>query len=195
MRNFLKMADGERPEEGREDTKIVANIEQRRISIFCKIDRTATLMMQSILEEFKSTMQKGEVVTVVLNTEGGSAFQGLAIYDLLKSSGLKLRTIVLGEVASAGVVILLAGNERWMHRNAAIHFHATALQFEESKKILERSERDILQAEIDVIDDLYQKIYLSNSLLTIKKLNELELKEVCLTSDQAFKLGFVHKII
>lgn len=195
MRNFLRMANKEELEEGKEDTKIVVDVQQRRISIFCKIDRTATLMMQSILEELKSSVHKDEVITIVLNTEGGSAFQGLAIYDLLKSCGFKLRTVVLGEVASAGVAILLAGDERLMHKNAAIHFHATALQFEEPKERLERSERNILQAEIDIIDDIYKKIYLANSRLTAKKLTELELKEACLTAGQALKLGLVHEII
>ena len=137
-----------------EDNHIIFNVEKRRVYIFCKINRDATLEMQSLLDEFKENdigKNNNEPVTVVLNTEGGSAFQGLAIYDLLKSCGFKLKTIVLGEVASAGVVIFLAGDERLMHKNAAIHFHATALQFEKPKDRLERSERDILQAEIEIV--------------------------------------------
>ncbi|MBI2063629.1 MAG: ATP-dependent Clp protease proteolytic subunit [Candidatus Yanofskybacteria bacterium] len=181
-----------------EDNHIIFSVEKRRIYIFREINRDATLEMQSLLDEFRENdvaKKNDRPVTLILNTDGGAAFQGLAIYDLLKSSGLKLITIALGEVASAGVVIFLAGDQRWMHKNAAIHFHSTALQFEKPQERLERFERDILQAEIRVIDDLYKKIYLSNSNLTAKKLRELELTETCLTSDQALKLGLVHKII
>src|SRR3989344_9685570 len=82
-----------------EYNKIVFNLKKRRIDIFCKIDRNAVLMMQAIIEELKGSKVRERPVTVVVNTDGGLAFQGLAIYDLVKNSGLKFRTIVLGEVA------------------------------------------------------------------------------------------------
>ncbi|MBI2063197.1 MAG: ATP-dependent Clp protease proteolytic subunit [Candidatus Yanofskybacteria bacterium] len=182
-----------------DENHIIFNIEKRRIYIFRVIDRDATLEMQSLLDEFKengdATKKDSVPITIVINSPGGSAFQGLAIYDLLKSSGFKLITIILGEVASAGVAISLVGDQRWMHKNAVIHFHAAAFQFENPKERLERFERDIMQKEVRVVETLYENIYLANSKLTRKKLRELELHEDCLTSDQALKFGLVHKII
>ncbi|MBI2670343.1 MAG: ATP-dependent Clp protease proteolytic subunit [Candidatus Yanofskybacteria bacterium] len=178
-----------------EDNDIIFDLESRRIDIFCKVDRRAALHMQTIIEELKNTGKKETPVTVVVNTEGGLAFQGLAIYDLMRSSGLKFRTIVLGEVASAGLVIALAGKERWMHKHASLKFHATAMQFAEPQKALEQYDEDVQRGWKNVVNKLYDEITIANSRLTAKQIHKLERQQICLTAEQALELGLVHKII
>lgn len=189
-------ADSKRRDE--EDNHIIFNVEKRRVYIFCTINRDATLEMQSLLDEFEENSigkENDRPITVVVNTEGGLAFQGLAIYDLMRTSGLKFRTVVLGEVASAGLVIALAGQERWMHRHASLKFHATAMQFAEPQKTLEQYDEDMQRGWKNVVNKLYDEITIANSRLAARQIHKLERQQSCLTADQALKLGLVHKII
>ena len=50
-------------------------------------------------------------ITVMINSPGGSADAGFAIYDLLRFVSCPVRTIVNGLCASAGILIHLAGDD------------------------------------------------------------------------------------
>ena len=52
-----------------------------------------------------------EPVTVFINSPGGSADSGFAIYDILRFASPPVRTVVNGLCASAGILIHLAGDE------------------------------------------------------------------------------------
>ncbi len=179
---------------------VISDFKLRRIDVFCKINQQATLHVQSILEEMKKRggpNGKERKVTVVVNTRGGEALQGLAIYDLLRSSGFRIMTIVLGEVASSGLAIVLAGHERLMHRNSVLNFHQTAMEFEkgQSVKVLRQEEVEIERAQTRIVDALYAKITLENSRISLRQLRALERREAYVTAEQALKMGFVHKLI
>lgn len=186
------------------DNPVIYDEASKRIDIFCIIDRNAVLHVQSILAAIAAL--KGRVLelenrddnldlTVVVNTRGGEALQGLAIYDLLRVSGLNVKTVILGEVASSGLAVIMAGRERWMYRHAILHFHQTAMEFGEPKKILERHETDIERAQIEEVDRLYNEITLANSNLTLEQLESLERREAYVTAPEALELGLIHKII
>jgi ATP-dependent protease ClpP protease subunit len=176
------------------DSPIVSDLASRRIDIFGRIDRNATLHVQAILDKFRRT-GKNKKVTVAVNTRGGEALQGLAIYDLIRSSGLEVVTIVLGEVASSGLAIALAGRERRMHRNAIFHFHRTGMEFDKPRKAIERHDSDIEIAQIEVVDALFDRITLANTKMSLCQLRNLERREAYVTAPEALKLGLIHKII
>ncbi len=179
---------------------VVSDIKTRRIDVFCKINQQAALHVQSILEEMKKrgvSNGKERKVTVVINSRGGEALQGLAIYDLLRSSGFRIRTIALGEVASSGLAIMLAGHERAMYRNAILNFHQTATEFEIGKsiRVLRQGEIEAERAQTRIVDALYAKITLENSRISLRQLKALERREAYVTAEQALKMGFVHELI
>jgi len=195
---MANIPDADTKSRDEEDNHIIFNIEKRRVYIFCKINRDAALEMQSLLDEFKegdTNKKDTKPITVVVNTEGGLAYQGLAIYDLIRNSGLNFRTVILGEVASAGLVVALAGQERWMYKHASLKFHATAMQFAEPQKGLEQHEEDVQRGWKNVVNKLYDEITIVNSKLTTRQIHKLENQEICLTAERALKLGLVHKII
>lgn len=180
-----------------DDSPVIFDRKTRRIDMFGKIDRNATMRLQSILCEFKNgkLSDKNKTITMVVNTCGGVAMQGLAIYDLCRSSGLNIRTIVLGEVASSGLAIALAGTERWMYENSIFHFHQAAMEFSAPTKVVERARLDMEQRQIKIVDELYAKITLENSKLSIGQLTRLERQEDYMTAPDALRWGLVHKII
>ncbi len=176
-----------------DDNPTIFNQKKRRIDIFGKVDRQMVLDLVSIIDELK--VERDGLVTIVVNTTGGLASQGLAIYDILTRSGLNIRTVILGEVASSGLAIVLAGKKRLIYPNALLHFHATAMEFNKPTSILEQATAIMQREQVRKIDEMYQKIFLANSRLTKRMLRNMELKEACLTAEQALKIGLVHEII
>ncbi|MCS6716298.1 Clp protease ClpP, partial [Proteus terrae] len=53
-----------------------------------------------------------EEVTVYINSPGGYVFEGLEVYNLLRASGRKIKTVLTGLAASMGSIIFLAGDDR-----------------------------------------------------------------------------------
>ncbi len=179
---------------------VISDLGLRRIDIFCRINQQAALHVQSILEEIRKkgvSNGKEKKVTVVVNTQGGEAMQGLAIYDLLRSSGFRIRTIALGEVASSGLAVALAGHERLMHKNSILHFHQTATEFGKGEpiKVLRQEEVERERAQTKVVDALYARITLENSHISLRQLKALERREAYVTAEQALKMGFVNELI
>ena len=62
-------------------------------------------------------------ITVILNTEGGSVLQGLAIYDAIQSSPCHITVKVFGCAMSMGSIILQAADERVMMPNSSFMLH------------------------------------------------------------------------
>lgn len=58
-----------------------------------------------------------------LNSGGGNAFEGLAIYNLLRSTGRRVEMTVDGLAASAASVIFMAGDVRKVARGAFVMIH------------------------------------------------------------------------
>ncbi len=195
--NVLKGGQDSQP-----DIPVVFDKTSMRIDIFCRISPKTTLDVHSILKELGSLKGNGsggnrKKITVAVNTCGGEALQGLAIYDLLRSCGLDITTVALGEVASSGLAVILAGRERLMYPNAILHFHQTAMEFEKGKsiKVLRQEEIEKERAQIRIVDALYAKITLENSHLSLRQLKALERRDAYVTAEQALEMGLVHKLI
>lgn len=62
-------------------------------------------------------------VTVLVNSQGGSMFEGFAIYNLLREHKGKVTVKVLGLAASAAADIIMAGDEIQIARAAFIMIH------------------------------------------------------------------------
>jgi ATP-dependent protease ClpP protease subunit len=191
-----------REQDSQPDIPVVFDKASMRIDIFCRISPKTTLDVHSILKELGSLKGNGsggnrKRITVAVNTHGGEALQGLAIYDLLRSCGLDVTTVVLGEVASSGLAVVLAGKERLMYQNAILHFHQTAMEFEKGKsiRILRQEEVERERAQIRIVDALYAKITLENSRISLRRLRALERQDTYVMAEQALKMGFVNGLI
>lgn len=66
---------------------------------------------------------RGKPVRVSINSPGGSAYEGISIYNLLAGHDGQVTTTVTGIAASAASLIAQAGRQREMHDNASIMLH------------------------------------------------------------------------
>lgn len=66
-------------------------------------------------------------ITVYINTYGGSCYDGLALYDVLRASPCHIRTIGIGKVMSMGTWLMLAGDERLAYPNTTFMWHTLSM--------------------------------------------------------------------
>jgi len=66
-----------------------------------------------------------EVLTIFINSGGGSLAAAWAIIDVMRGSSIPVRVIGLGEIASAGLLILSAGEQgkRILTENTSVMMH------------------------------------------------------------------------
>jgi ATP-dependent protease ClpP protease subunit len=60
---------------------------------------------------------------VEINSPGGDYFAGLAMYNMLRNSGKKITTKVMGVAASAASIVFMAGDKRSMPSNTFLMVH------------------------------------------------------------------------
>lgn len=97
---------------------------RREIELEGAIDRAKamdTIRAMRFLAEDNSEKQ----ITLLINSEGGSVVDGLAIFDTMRALPCSVRTICAGEASSMAAVILAGGSKgnRFILPNAQVMIH------------------------------------------------------------------------
>lgn len=119
-----------------------------------------------------------------LNTPGGAAFDGLAIYNTLVQHPAKVLTYVDGVAASAGSIIAMAGDEIHIGENALMMIHrAAGVAF---------GNADDMLAMVDLLDKMDGQIagtYASRSGKPQEAFAEMMAAETWFTGQEAIDAG------
>ena len=70
----------------------------------------ADIKASEVMREIQA--YEGDTIDVVINSVGGSVYEGMAIYGALKNDPRPVKTTILGIGASIASVIFMAGDER-----------------------------------------------------------------------------------
>lgn len=96
---------------------IISNSDQWIYDLF-DIEATSPKMVDDKITEYD-----GDDLEVIINSGGGSVFDGSEIYTMLRSYSGKVTTKVVGLAASAASVIAMAGNKTLMSPTAQMMIH------------------------------------------------------------------------
>lgn len=121
---------------------------------------------------------------------GGSTFQGLAIYNLLKQHKAKINTYIDGIAASSASIIAMAGDKIYMPKTSLIMIHNCWTYTIGNAKELRKTAEDM-----DKIALAYKEAYLAKIKINEEKLNQLLEDETYLTADECIEMGFADEII
>lgn len=136
--------------------------------------------------------QKTKSVTVYINTMGGLVFcmhTILSMLELLKSRGVKVETVALGAAASAGAVIFLAGQRRWISPYTFLMYHDTSLSSDGEKA----SELKRYIKFLESLDRSVMSVLLKDTKMTYKQFVDLMgEKEWMITPKDALEYKFAH---
>ena len=82
----------------------------------------------ALLMAFKAFEKTPEPITIYIDTPGGSMAQMFAIYDIITSSPNEVIGIGVGEIASAGVLLLACCDKRYVTENAVLMSHQPTVE-------------------------------------------------------------------
>ena len=130
-------------------------------------------------------------VQIILNTPGGSVYDGLAFYDYLRYLSCPLMIIGTGLIASMGIIIILAGDKRCVTKNTRLMSHqiSTQVQGKVSDVKIDFTETK----ELEKICDNIIAERTGQSLKVVQ--NEIKNGDKYLGAEEALKKGYIHKII
>lgn len=123
-------------------------------------------------------------VLVEINSPGGDYFAGLAMYNMLRSSGKTITTKVMGVAASAATIVFAAGDVREMPKNTMLMVHNPA-NFEGGTAQEHREMADML----DKIAVGARSVYTRNSTLSDEEVVEMLAKDTWISADEAVGMG------
>lgn len=146
-----------------------------------------------LAEKFKELKEKD--VTIYINSFGGYAFDGIAIYDFLKlqqKNGFHITTVATGVTASASTLFYLAGNKdsRKIHNTTTFLIHKASNSSGGNSDDLERDAQ-----ELKALDNKLAEIYEAETNLT-KEEALLEMSnEKSVDANWLIEKGFASEII
>ncbi|MFN7181150.1 MAG: ClpP family protease [Planctomycetota bacterium] len=135
---------------------------------------------------------KEKPIKVFINSPGGSASDGFAIYDILKYCGCPVYTYAVGLCASAAVLVYLSATKsyRFALPNAKFLLH------QPSTAIIGRvSDIEVNAQEILKLRERYNKIVSDETGQTLEKISHDTDRDFWLTAEEAKEYGLIGKIL
>lgn len=133
---------------------------------------------------------RGKPVNLRINSEGGSVFDGKAIYSLLKSSKSKVSTYIDGLAASIASMIAMVGDEIHISSGGMVMVHNAWMVGVGDHRDF-RKNADILETVTGTITDVYVARSGSDRAKITKMMND----ETWMTAKEALAAGFVTNIV
>ena len=101
------------------------------IYFYSEVERCKMLELNKAIRELDIKLQKIALslnmelppIYIHINSYGGSIFAGLSTLDTLRNTKCKIITIIEGCAASAGTMISIVGEERWMQKHSYMLIH------------------------------------------------------------------------
>jgi ATP-dependent Clp protease protease subunit len=133
---------------------------------------------------------KGKPISLRINSEGGSVFDGKAIYSLLKSSKSKVTTYIDGLAASIASMIAMAGDEINISGGGMMMVHNAWMVAAGDHRDF-RKNADMLETVTGTLVD----VYAARSGMDRAKIVKMMDAETWMTAKETFDAGFATNIV
>ena len=131
-----------------------------------------------------------DVIYVHINSGGGSAFDGVAICNMLKQHKAEVIVHIDGWAASAASIIAMGGDKIIMPSNTMMMIHqASTIEYGNADDF-EKTAKDLRK-----IDTALRQSYKNRFVGTEEELIQLMKDETWLTADEALALGFADEVV
>lgn len=141
------------------------------------------------LDNFLKENKDASTIDIYINSNGGSVFDGVAIYNILKRHRAYKRVFIDGFACSVASVIAMVGNTVTMPKTSMMMIHnawtITMGNSAEMRKVAD---------DLDKINEVIKQAYLGKVKIDEKKLTALMNAESFLTADECFEYGFCTRV-
>ena len=140
--------------------------------LFDEINEASSRSACDFLLKSNLLFPSDNVITMFINSPGGNVTDGWAIIDVMETSHIGIQTVGIGEIASMGTTIFVAGDKgkRVLSRNASVMTHqfAAYLYGKAHEMIAARKMHDRLEAQF------------INHFVRHSKMNKKQVKDILL---------------
>ncbi len=153
-------------------------------------DNIASLICAQIL--FLESENPKKEISFYINSPGGIVWSGLAIYDTMQYVSSKIMTICIGQAASAGSLLLTAGEQgmRFSLPNSRIMVHQPSGGYQGQVTDIE-----IQTNEIKKTKQRLNEIYSKHTGKKISDISTIMERDKYFSAEEAVKFGLIDKII
>lgn len=133
---------------------------------------------------------KKRPVTLNINSPGGSYFEGVTIFNLLRDYPNRIDVNVLGQASSAASVVAMAGDRIRMYSGALMMIHRASGLAMGNKKDM----RD-LAVMLEKVDNVAADIYSARTGMSRDEVLALMDAETWMTPEECVKNGFAEEVV
>ena len=153
-------------------------------------DAVASLVTAQLL--FLESEDPKKEISFYINSPGGIVWSGLAIYDTMQYVSSKIMTICIGQAASAGSLLLTAGEKgmRFSLPNSRIMVHHPSAGFQGQATDIEIHANEVLSLK-KRLNEIYSK-HTGKSVDEIKTALE---RDNFMTADAAKSFGLIDSVV
>ena len=197
---MLKRKRGDNSEDSEESEDNLIAVNQNKITFYSDINYKSCFELIKAIDNVKSNIRSEKISeyeeekTIYLHicSNGGEVYPALAVIDHIRNSSVKIITVNEGCVASAGVLITLAGHERYITKNSYMLIHEIrgACWGKYSECIDDMTNNKVLMKHL--------KKYIKerkNNKLPEDNLDELLKHDIIWNAKKCLKYGLIDKIV
>jgi len=153
-------------------------------------DNIASLVCAQLL--FLESENPKKEISFYINSPGGIVWSGLAVYDTMQYISSKIMTICIGQAASAGSLLLAAGEKdmRFSLPNSRIMIHQPSGGYQGQVTDLEIQTNEIIKTKKRL-----NQIYAKHTEKNIKEVESIMERDKYFTPEEAIKFGLIDKIV
>ena len=164
---------------------------ERKINIIGDIDENAYAEFVDTLDGFE-TILPGDDLHIELMSHGGDAMVALAFYDRIRKLKGNVTIAAFGMVASAAVIILAAGDRRYMGKNAWVMVHDDTTLVTEDMRV-SQAEKELKNSRR--FENQWCKILEERTGVSAETWSYLHENETHLDAQECKKYGLIHKVL
>ncbi len=165
-------------------------LKERVIFVTGGIDDAVSSLVTAQLLFLEAENPKKEI-SLYINSPGGSVTSGLAIYDTMQYIRPPITTLCIGQAASMGSLLLVAGEKGMRHAlpNARIMVHQPHGGFQGQASDIARHAKEILDVRTRM-----NAIYVKHTGLTLEKIEAMMERDTFLSPPEAQKHGMIDHV-
>ena len=138
------------------------------------------------VKEFLDQLDGTENINIHINSGGGSVFGGIAIYNMLRRNNAHKTVYVDGLAASIASVIMMAGDEIVMPKNATVMIHKPSASYFFTTKNADDLRQDA--ESLDTCQEAIMQTYMTKAKVDKEEIEQKVNDETWLTGEEAAEL-------
>ena len=153
-------------------------------------DNVASLVCAQLL--FLESENPKKDISFYINSPGGIVWSGLAMYDTMQYISSKIMTICIGQAASAGSLLLTAGEKgmRFSLPNSRIMVHQPSGGYQGQVTDIEIQTKEIIKTKKRL-----NEIYAKHTEKDIKQVESIMERDKYFSPEEAIKFGLIDKTV